>query len=323
MQNLNPQKCKYPQILPISALAKLLLPILKLAGILTQRYGYRGIGRICLIFEKIFPPLIVKIVLSAKLVFEIDLRDYYWSRMIFKDFKYEPEILSFVKSVLPKDFAWIDCGANMGYWSVIISSMLPPDRVFAVEASPDSFKKLKRNWELNGSRFQIFHNAISDTDEKILLFDLRRRHAAARIIKSEKEAQGRIVETKSITIDKLIRETPLNNYNGPIVLKLDIEGAEYAAINGAAKTFAKKNIIIIYECHGSDQECISTSFLLAQGHHKIFSLTSGFPEIHSISDAQAIKSIKCKGYNFVAVPAQFNFSKIKTESFLKDLQEIN
>ncbi len=54
------------------------------------------------------------------------------------------------------DYTLIDCGANFGYWSVLISSApYGSHKAIAIEPSSQNFAKLQNNAEINGNRFEV------------------------------------------------------------------------------------------------------------------------------------------------------------------------
>ena len=71
-------------------------------------------------------------------------------------FRYEDELeLLFLDSV-GVDYTLLDCGANYGYWSVLVSSApLGSHKAIAIEPSSQNFAKLKNNAEINGNRFEV------------------------------------------------------------------------------------------------------------------------------------------------------------------------
>lgn len=275
--------------------------LLQIAGFLTRKFRYRGIGRLCMLLGRILPKVSARITMREGQIIEIDLCDYYWSRLIFPDYQYEPELLDFVRNYLPSDFMFIDCGANIGYWSIVMSSMLPPDRVIAIEAAPETYNNLEANADLNGNRFKTAHNAISDTEGQPLLFELSEKHASSHLVDSEDKSDGLVVKVDSITIDKLMKRMPVEVFSGPVVIKLDVEGAETKAIQGAAETLENMDNVIIFECHGSDRECTATSRIMSLGGYEIFYMDKEPLRIRTVEDVLKLKRNPGKGYNFFAI----------------------
>src|SRR5581483_6564426 len=59
------------------------------------------------------------------------------------------------------DYTLIDCGANYGYWSVLVSSRpFGAHRAIAIEPSSQNFPKLANNAKVNDDRFETMKCAI-------------------------------------------------------------------------------------------------------------------------------------------------------------------
>ena len=86
------------------------------------------------------------------------LRDGYWTKLLLGQ-TYEPEFADLLARELVPDVAFLDCGANIGYWSVLASTRWGAG-VVAVEAAGDAYQQLVRNNILNGSRFTPLHGAV-------------------------------------------------------------------------------------------------------------------------------------------------------------------
>ncbi|MBA5735409.1 FkbM family methyltransferase, partial [Escherichia coli] len=59
------------------------------------------------------------------------------------------------------NYTLIDCGANYGYWSVMVSSQRFGSRPsIAMEPSSRNFPRLAHNAKINGGRFEAINAAI-------------------------------------------------------------------------------------------------------------------------------------------------------------------
>ncbi len=68
---------------------------------------------------------------GSRLYFRLD--DIYWNSLIRQpNIEYEPEIGKFLLRLKDVDYQFFDCGANIGYWSVLVTSeMLGRKRAIA------------------------------------------------------------------------------------------------------------------------------------------------------------------------------------------------
>jgi FkbM family methyltransferase len=164
---------------------------------------------------------------GSRLIFPIG--DAYWNSFLWEnDFDYEPEVRHLLQALHATDYIFIDAGANIGYWSVLVTSaMLGRKRAVAIEASPETFAFLKLNSAANARRLVVRQNAIFDTDGIKLSFT-RGPHEARHIAYNS----GRGVDaTISLTIDTIAGDVSPDPKQ-KVVVKLDVEGSEVRALSG-------------------------------------------------------------------------------------------
>ena len=80
------------------------------------------------------------------------------------------------------EYTFIDCGANFGYWSILVSGkLLGAHPTLAIEASHENCEILRENCALNANRFAVLYAAISDTNGIPVQMEVRGGHASAHI----------------------------------------------------------------------------------------------------------------------------------------------
>lgn len=254
--------------------------------------GFRGYSRACrIIADSFLPGAGVQVALNSNTEFAFPLNDTYWIRLITSCFRYEPEVASLLMLIRSQPFTFIDCGANFGYWSCIVSSnAYGSHNVVAVEPSSTTFASLKANALLNGGRVRVEQAAISSGSGQAVRIG-GGSHAARSIL----SAEGELVTT--ITIDDLLRK---HQVAGPLVIKLDVEGVEIPALEGASVALSS-NPLLLYEDHGNDPSSMVSAYLLERGW-QLFSIARGRPEpVAGLADINAMKTNPRCGYNFVAL----------------------
>ena len=144
----------------------------------------------------------------------------------------------------------IDGGADIGLFSLKTLLLCPAiQRIVAFEPNPDGFVWLQQNVGRLAVRGEAVQKALSDFEglgrleapsaEFEKLAGYRMDHAANFLAPSP---DGDIPVT---TVDKLSLPE-----GGNLVLKLDIEGGEKAALQGAMRTIqAAANVVIVIEAH--------------------------------------------------------------------------
>lgn len=288
---------------PKTASARLVLPLFRLLGRIVGGPRYRGLGRAAKLMSRVMPPAIVEIAFEDGSRGSLDILDYYWVRLIFDDYAYEPEMETVLSNLRLDDFVWLDCGANIGYWSLRMAGRLAHSRVVAIEASPPTFAKLEQNARRAGAAILTVNRALSDEAGASLSFVIMERHAAAHLLDPSETLppSARVVDVQTTTIDEIVSNLDPGSENLPIVIKLDVEGAELAVLRGAHQTINTREVAIIYECHGSDPDCRVTAQMLQDERFDIFSLEGGPQRITSVDEVRRIKVDRTKGYNFLAL----------------------
>ena len=198
---------------------------------------------------------------DAKFVFPAD--DNYWcpSVTVGKGL-YEPEIDWLLQRAGERPYAMLDCGANIGYWSVLASSA-PYGRhpVVAIEASRANCQLLLRNAQANGDRFLTLHRAVYAESHKLVQLFGHRHYGKSLRIDWHADGSDHVEEVETITIDDVTdRYFPNREY--PMLLKIDVEGAEIEAIKGARRQM-DEGALLIYEDHGKDPRHEVSRYILA------------------------------------------------------------
>ncbi len=131
----------------------------------------------------------------------------------------------------------IDIGANIGWYSLTLSSKAAPT-VFSFEPDPLNFSLLKQNIENNGkTNIKAFNAAISNENGKHTLF-LYKNHNLGRHSLIQQEKSVKSTEVATVCLDDLLASEQKDKQ--PIkLIKLDIEGFEYMALQGATESLKR------------------------------------------------------------------------------------
>ena len=214
--------------------------------------------------------------------------DGYWCRHLWAKVPYEQEVEQIFRKI-GKGRVLIDCGANIGYWSVRAPEF-GFTQVIAVEANERLLPLLRENFRINGIIGAVHHAAIHSRFGEALLLELGASHAQGHI-----GATGAPV--KSITIADLAAQFPTGT---EIVAKVDVEGSEIPAFQGAAGC---DSIIFVYEDFQSMGMKV-TEYLLTHGFRVFAVLPAGdCAAINSLAEAidiSAAVSGNKKASNLVA-----------------------
>lgn len=133
----------------------------------------------------------------------------------------------------------LDIGAEVGTDTVAFADAVGPNgRVIAVEAHPVAFRLLQRTVELSRlqDRVTCVHAAITSTAGEVIIED------GASLLRSTMVRQGTGHRVRGLTLDELCAELGLGEI---ALLKMNIEGAERDALQGAATTLARTRHVVI------------------------------------------------------------------------------
>lgn len=241
--------------------------------------------------------------------YRIALNDGYWTRFALYHAPYEPEVDTVLRAAAEATPVFCDLGANMGYWTTRAAPLFA--QVIAVEASAQTFERLYVNAaHLYG--VTLHHAAIHATSGEMVTFvNTHLSHASARLMGDVPAGTEDRTETvTTLAIDDLVPE------GTAALIKLDVEGAEIAAITGAARALADGSVLI-YEDHGNDPACTVSVHLLAQPGISLYSSENGLVPMPDIATIRALKTDPFKGYNFLAARADAPLLRQIKQGFAK------
>jgi FkbM family methyltransferase len=247
---------------------------------------------------------------------QIRLRDPYWAQLVCDRFRYEYEIEKAMGLIGDIPYVFLDCGANIGYWSAFVTqSEGGCHKAIAVEADPLMFEELCINARLNGNRFSCLHRAVALHSGELLRlrhpanFWESGLHADTHVIAADEESsRANDVSVESICLDD-VAERFAELRGGPVVLKLDIEGMEIAALEGAATVLAA-NPLLVYEDHGQDRESSVSRHILTTLKYSVFAWDDEVRSMVELPTLDIVRQRKKReniGYNFFACSSKSIF----------------
>lgn len=284
---------------------KIMLYTLAVGGALLDRFGPRPFAAVAKAVARVSGrKRICAAEIASNLWFSFDVGDFYWNRLAYGGFRYEPELESLFAMFRDLPYTLVDCGANFGYWSLLAAHEgLGAHRVLAVEASPTTLQGLRRNVAACPGLIEVHARAIAErSDEEMTLFE-RGSHAGASLhnqwLGNARPLSGTFA-VRTISIDDLIaRSAP--TISGPVLIKLDVEGVEIEALKGAAHTLSGDSLVI-FEEYGEDRECRVAAYVLDEPGLEVFFMTDDgvLEPIRSVDQVRRLKKHRKRGYNLIA-----------------------
>lgn len=266
-------------------------------------YHHRGFSVGCRALAPVIGERDIDVQLNDDAHFTFPFGDGYWSLLLDRSFSYEDEINRVLASLADVDYAFLDCGANFGFWSVLVSSRpYGSHPALAVEASTSNYAKLARNATLNGKRFKTLHGAVGEVAGTAWLHG--HKHEALSIRDDQQGPSGEQVEV--LTLNSLLEDRFLRS-RSRLVVKLDVEGMEIAAIKSGQRLLDRDAILIV-EDHGSDRDHTVSRYILEHTPFRIFVLDPRDQSYKSVTDVSMLDQIKTNssiGYNVFATQSRF------------------
>jgi len=282
---------------------------LRSAGWMTRPIEYVGYSKAAGLVRAFVPSKRkVRTMLFEDTNFEYTYADSYWSRLVYSGDVYSRAEENFLNAMRHVDYAYIDCGANFGYMSAIVTSKAYGNKPsIAIEADPATFKALEINAELNDNRFEIRHNAIySKSGEMVNIHG--DKHEARSILNDDGDREDGNVET--VTLDDLSNWYKKQKSEA-LILKLDVEGVEIDALKGATKLLGK-NTLVMFEDHAADKTHEVSKYLMNDlGMRIYYSEKHGCRELKTIEDVAKLKTNPRVGYDFIATKSDFWIKEIE------------
>lgn len=156
--------------------------------------------------------------------------------------QYEPFETMVMSRLIKQGDIVLDLGAHIGYFTLIFAKLVgPTGLVFAFELTPTSFSVLEHNIAINGYTNVILEQAaVSDKTQRLKLYTGREITADNRIYDSH---DGKpFIEVQAVSLDDYF-----SVYTGEInFIKMDIQGAEKAAIQGMPSLLRRSPGVIIF-----------------------------------------------------------------------------
>jgi FkbM family methyltransferase len=200
------------------------------------------------------------------------------------------------------DYTLLDCGANFGYWSVLVSSApFGSRKVIAIEPSSQNFAKLAKNAEINDNRFEVMPSAIGAVRGTARLSGTK--HEAFSIA-GDAEVGGEVVSV--LALDNLIDDGKISA-DGKYLIKLDVEGVEIEAIKGGTRLLQADSVILCEE-HGNDPQHTVSRYILEQTPLKLIVYDPRSNRLETVTELSILDRIKVSshvGYNVFGTASAF------------------
>jgi FkbM family methyltransferase len=279
---------------------------LTLGSKIASNFSHRGYNMCANLLRSTLPERDIDIKLNSDATFAFPYGDGYWSKLLNRSFSYENELELLFQDSADVDYTLLDCGANYGYWSVLVSSApYGSHKAIAIEPSSQNFAKLANNAEINGNRFEALKCAIGAARGTARLSGSK--HEALSIAGGGAGGE----EVPVIALDNLIDDGKVAP-SGKFLIKLDVEGVEIEAMKGGVRLLRGDSVILCEE-HGNDPQHTVSRYILDQTPLKLIVYDPRSNRLETVTDLSILDRIKVSthvGYNVFGTASAFWLDRI-------------
>jgi FkbM family methyltransferase len=269
-------------------------------------FSHRGYNMAANLLRKALTERGIQVRLNPDAVFEFPYGDGYWSKLLNRTFSYENELELLFADSADIDYTLLDCGANYGYWSVLVSSKpFGSHKAIAIEPSGQNFPKLANNAKINGNRFDVMKCAIGAARGTARLSGTK--HEAFSIAGDQSDGE----EVPVLALDNLLDDDKVAA-DGKFLIKLDVEGVEIEAMKGGARLMQGDSVLLCEE-HGNDPQHTVSRYILEQTPLKLIVYDPRSNRLETVTELSILDRIKVSthvGYNVFGTASAFWLDRI-------------
>jgi FkbM family methyltransferase len=269
-------------------------------------FSHRGYNMCANLLRTTLPDRGIQVKLNPDAIFEFPYGDGYWSKLLNRTYHYEDELELLFKDSADVDYTLLDCGANYGYWSVLVSSKpFGSHNAIAIEPSGQNYPKLANNARINGNRFETVKCAIGSARGTARLSGTK--HEAFSIAGPQSGGE----EVPVIALDNLLDDGKVAP-GGKYLIKLDVEGVEIEAMKGGVRLMQGDSVLLCEE-HGNDPQHTVSRYILEQTPLKLIVYDPRSNRLETVTDLSILDRIKVSthvGYNVFGTASAFWLARI-------------
>jgi len=178
-------------------------------------------------------PINKQIHLKNGLIFQGNLNDPLYRRLFLYG-EYEPLVMSAIEKMILKGELVVDIGANVGIITALMGRLVGgAGKVFSFEPVPFLYKQLAVTISLNHLSEIVIPESMAVSDqsiEKVIIYVPDNASNACSSLKVDRPVSATPYECMTITLDQaLVDFLP----SIPVLVKVDVEGAEMLVLQGA------------------------------------------------------------------------------------------
>ncbi len=163
---------------------------------------------------------------------------YLWKLSALENFE-----IKLMEKIIKKGMIVFDIGANIGYHTLIFANLVGKNgKVYAFEPDPSNYRLLVKNIKVNGYKNVVAVQKAISNESETLDFYLSQEHRGDHRLYDTGDGR-KAIKVEATTIDKFTK-----GKINPNIAKIDIQGAEFLAMQGMIGVIKRnKGLIILCE----------------------------------------------------------------------------
>ena len=162
---------------------------------------------------------------------------------------YEPVETAFLARLFQENVVFIDAGANAGYFSLLAAKMQPTATIHAFEPCSHTFDLLQANIRINRAETIEAHRyALSNTSGTVAMQVNATGLEGLNTLGKPAHYLSKVVGQEMVAclrLDDFLRDRDISHVDA---LKIDVEGAEFLALEGARELLSQpKAPLVLFE----------------------------------------------------------------------------
>lgn len=143
---------------------------------------------------------------------------------------YEKPVGIILKKMLKPGDVFVDVGANIGYFSLLVANQSSQNKIIALEPVSYLFNALKENISLNKfNNIEALNLAAGYKEETRLIYLSKTDNTGMSSFQQPENYSGKSETVKVVTLDSLARNLKLQKVD---LIKIDVEGSELFVLKG-------------------------------------------------------------------------------------------
>ena len=197
--------------------------------------------------QRLLPPVrLIIVTLDKGFRMQLDLADPEQRQVYFFGHYHERYEAALVADLLDPGEVFWDVGANIGYFALVAAAAVgDPGQVLAFEPGTAALERLRANLALNHYKNMVIYPlAVAEAEGEATLYRAEgiADSSASLFAALAGSAGGEVCRT--VALDGFLKKEKLRP---PDFLKLDVEGAELRALQGAAQILAEHRPLLLVE----------------------------------------------------------------------------